>query len=264
MQPLDCSVSMKNVSFSYGKAAILEDFALDFSPGLTALLGPNGAGKSTLMALIATVLRPGAGSIEVCGHDVVSASGLEAARQLIGWLPQRFDLVGSMTLRDTVAYAAWCNGVDARSAAAAAERSLAIVELEDRARERVRRLSGGQRQRLGLAAVLSHDPRVLILDEPTVGLDPEHRVRIRRYLHEAARGRVVLVSTHLIEDATRLCRELVILNEGQIVFKGDVETLTQSMPYDTGQRLASPAEIAYEQLLRGEPDTDISRSGLNP
>lgn len=264
MQMPDPSVSLKKVSFSYGKTGLLKDFSLCLSSGLTALLGPNGAGKSTVMALMATVLRSDSGDIEVCGHNVMSAAGRAAARRLIGWLPQRFDLVGSMTLRDTVAYAAWCNGVDGRLAGAVAERSLAIVELEDRARERVRRLSGGQRQRLGLAAVLSHDPRVLILDEPTVGLDPEHRVRIRRYLHREARDRVVLVSTHLIEDATRLCKELVILNEGQIRFKGAVDALVQVVPEETNQKLASPAEMAYEVLLWGDADARAENLGTTP
>lgn len=212
------------------------------------LLGPNGAGKTTLLSVLATVLKVSSGDVAVGGHDVTTASGRRAARRLIGWLPQRFDLSGAMTVADTVCYAAWSNGVDMRNCQDAVGAALSVVDLTDRAGERVRRLSGGQRQRLGLAAALAHRPRILLLDEPTSGLDPAQRVRFRAYVRDAARGRTILLATHLLDDVQHVSDHVVVLARGRVVFEGPPASLAERGGTSENP-LESALERGYRQLL---------------
>jgi ABC-2 type transport system ATP-binding protein len=200
---------------------------------VTGLLGPNGAGKTTLLSVIVGLLRPKAGTIEVRGGD---------AR--FGFVPQRFSMAGGMRLLDAIAYTAWINGVNDRDGAA--RRALAAVDLADKAGERIRTLSGGQRQRAGIAAGLVHEPDVLVLDEPTVGLDAGQRWRVRDLIAEIGRTRPVIVSTHLLEDVSHTCDRVGVLADGRLVFDGTVAELEAS-----GEKQArrSPIEAGYERLL---------------
>ncbi len=170
------------------------------------------------------------------------------ARRQLGYLPQRFRLVPSMCVVDIVAYAAWVNGIDARSCRALAEHALASVGLADKAAARVKTLSGGQRQRVGIACAIAHKPRLLLLDEATVGIDPVARVNLRRYLHAIAEDRVVLLSTHLVEDVVQVCDRIVVLDGGRVVYDGPTTALA-SQAADDISPLASPLESAYERLL---------------
>ncbi len=233
----------------YGRRVALDSVSLTVRGGIVGLLGPNGAGKTTLLSVLATVSRPHAGQVSVHGHDLLSSAGRAAARSVIGWLPQRFDLSGSMTLRDTVAYAAWSHGVDTRSCARAAAKALAVVGLADRSSDRVRRLSGGQRQRLGLAASIAHEPDVLLLDEPTAGLDPSQRVRLRQYLKTISTGRTIVLATHLIEDGAHLCDDLVVLREGAVVYHGPPQALADDADGCNDSGLSTPLERAYQRLI---------------
>ncbi len=236
----------------YGRRVALDSVSMTIHGGIVGLLGPNGAGKTTLLSVLATVSRPDAGRVSIHGYDVASSEGRSAARALIGWLPQRFDLSGSMTLRDTVAYAAWSHGVDTRDCISAAAKALGIVGLTDRSSDRVRRLSGGQRQRLGLAASIAHEPDVLLLDEPTVGLDPSQRVRLRQYLKTVSSGRTVVLATHLIEDGAQLCDELVVLRAGTVAYQGSTQALADDDDHGDGSGLSTPLERAYERLIGRE------------
>jgi ABC-2 type transport system ATP-binding protein len=237
----DASVRLDNVSFRYRSRAALAGVTVASDPRVTGLVGPNGAGKTTLLSLAATVLPPQTGQVTVAGHDVSTREGRAAARAALGLLPQRFDLSGAMRVVDTVAYAAWAHGVSTADCFAYAMRALEIVELTDLARDRVRRLSGGQRQRLGIAAATAHQPRVLLLDEPTVGLDPSQRIRVRRHLDVLGRDRCVVISTHMIEDVAHLCERVVVLNHGKVLFDGNAERLA-AHPGAAGadHRFASP------------------------
>jgi ABC-2 type transport system ATP-binding protein len=243
-------VDAADVTVRFRRTDVLRGVTVRFRPGITGLLGPNGAGKTTLLSVLASVLRPSSGVVSVAGHDLASPTGRLHARGLIGWLPQRFDLAGGMTVHDTVSYAAWCNGVDDRGIDAAAQRVLAVVGLSDRARDRVRRLSGGQRQRLGLAAVLAHDPRVLLLDEPTSGLDPEQRVRFLAHVRDVAAGRTVVLSTHLLDDIDRVCERVCVLTDGVVRFDGALAAMRALVPQ--GRSSSSPTEAAYLWLLAEE------------
>lgn len=222
--------------------------SLRLPEGVVGLLGPNGAGKTTLLSVLATVLKVSTGYATVGGYDVTTASGRRAARRMVGWLPQRFDLSGGMTVADTVRYAAWSSGVDITDSESAVRRALSVVDLADRSGERVRRLSGGQRQRLGLAAALAHRPRILLLDEPTSGLDPAQRVRFRAYIQAAGKGRTILLATHLLDDVHHLCGHVVVLARGRVAFDGIPASLAEQGGTN-GNPLESSLERGYRRLL---------------
>lgn len=250
-------VQAEGVCYAYGSRQVLNDLTWQVRPGITGLLGPNGAGKTTLLSLLVTIHRLRTGTIRVGEHDLGSRDGRQAARRVIGYLPQRFTLVGSMLVHDTVAYAAWLNGLPYRSCADAARRALELVGLDDRQRSRVRTLSGGMRQRLGIAAALAHEPEVVVLDEPTVGLDPSQRLRLREIIHQIGQGRTVVLSTHLVEDVAHLCDTVAIIDQGEIRFSGTAErlmSLIDNVPGDSAAR-GSALERAYDRFLQdGWPD----------
>ena len=219
-------ISIQNVSMTYpnGKQA-LKGLNLDLgSPSLIGLLGPNGAGKSTLMKLLVAALLPTSGSILVDGQPL--AKGERQLKARLGYLPQDFGLFDELTVTQFLDYMAALKGL--REAKAAIQRAIQAVNLEEKARARIRTLSGGQRQRVGIAQALLGDPAFLIFDEPTVGLDPEERIHFRNLFSQAARDRLVLLSTHIIEDVQSVCDRLVVIHHGQILFTGTPEQLIQS------------------------------------
>lgn len=220
-------VRVDGVSFRYGlqRRWSLRGVSVATSGGVVALLGPNGAGKSTLLRLVAGVVGVQQGRVEVGGVAAVGARGRRRVRAQVGFLPQRFDLMAGLRAVDTVAHAGWVQGLERDRIETAALAALDVVGLRGRAAERVRRLSGGQRQRLGIAAAIVHDPAVLVLDEPTVGLDPGQVVDVREHLRHASQNRTVLVSTHLMDDVDQLCERVVVLDDGEVVHASDVEGL---------------------------------------
>ena len=217
--------------------------------GVTGLLGPNGAGKSTLMKLLATALPIQRGTVSI-GELQLGRGSVRLVRRELGYLPQRFELMGTATVRRNVAYAAWAHGLASKDVRVASERALADLGLSDRAGSRARSLSGGMRQRLGLACALVHRPRVLILDEPTVGLDPEQRLRLRDAIAAAARDAVVLISTHLVEDLATLADQVVVLHAGRMPFIGTLATL-RSLGSETAEGHASALEAGYHAVVQG-------------
>jgi ABC-2 type transport system ATP-binding protein len=229
------SVQVQGIVAGYGRRRVLRGVDWDVRAGVTGLLGPNGAGKTTLLSVLVGLLRPKAGSIVVRG-------GGDDAR--FGFVPQRFSMAGGMRLLDAISYTAWINGVADRDAAA--RRALAAVDLVGKAGDRVRTLSGGQRQRAGIAAGLAHEPDVLVLDEPTVGLDAGQRWRVRDLIAEIGRTRPVIVSTHLLDDVSHMCERVGVLASGRLVFDGTVAELETT---DGPQARRSPIEAGYERLL---------------
>lgn len=235
-------ILIDNVGFRYGRKTVLTGVNWSIGSGVTGLLGPNGAGKTTLLNLLVGLAQPDSGRLEFEGRDRESGA--------VGFVPQRFSLVGGMRVLDTIVYSAWVNGVPERQCAAAAETALRTVHLEDLLNTRVRSLSGGQRQRVGVAAALAHEPGVLVLDEPTVGLDPAQRLRLREVIAEIGRTRTVLLSTHLIEDISHLCERVGVLAEGRLVFDGTEAELTGLIEdTDSVGGLGSPFERAYRALV---------------
>jgi ABC-2 type transport system ATP-binding protein len=242
-------VECRGVGFAYGRTEVLRGIELKAGVGITGLLGPNGAGKSTLLEILATVKAPKTGSVTVAGVEAAGGSSIRAIRRHLGYLPQRFDLMMWSSCRRNVAYAAWCNGVDPGVADDAALTALAAVDLVDRRDVRAGTLSGGQRQRLGIACAIAHRPAVLLLDEPTVGLDPGQRLEIRDHLRAYAAGACVLVSTHIVEDLAVVASSVVVIDRGVLSYQGSVEGLAAAET-EIDSRFQSPLEAGYLAHLR--------------
>ncbi|MEV7227120.1 MULTISPECIES: ATP-binding cassette domain-containing protein [Polymorphospora] len=215
------SVSASGLTLRYGPVTALAGVSLGLRRGVTGLLGPNGAGKTTLLRTLATGLVPDSGDLTVLGHDPRTASGRLAIRRRVGYLPQNSGLHPNFTVFEFVDYVAILKEFDDRRRRhAEVRRVLATVGLDDQRGKKIKSLSGGTRQRVAVAMALVGDPDLLILDEPTVGLDPEQRLRFRELIAELGEGRAVLVSTHQIEDVLMLCQHVLVLERGQVRFEG--------------------------------------------
>lgn len=235
-------VQLDHVSYSYGSRLALDDLSVEMTSGVYGLLGPNGAGKTTLMKVLTGELT-GTGTTSVMGGPVAGRLGQ------IGYLPQHFEVMGASSVLRNVEYAAWARGVEPRRCRAAALEALARVDLADRQGDRANSLSGGMRQRLGIACVIAHQPKILALDEPTVGLDPVQRSALRELIADIGTQATVLISTHLVEDLTSIAKEILVLNSGRLVFTGTPAELTElgvQRPAATGD---SPAEAGYRAVL---------------
>ncbi len=213
-------ISHLSKRFKNGVTA-LDDVSFTVDSGVFGLLGHNGAGKTTLMKLLATISRPTSGSVSVCGFDTQKQG--DDVRKLIGYLPQELNMYPSLSAADFVSYMAELRGVrDKRNVLDVLEQ----VDMAQFAKRRIGQLSGGMKRRVGIASALVGDPRVLIVDEPTAGLDPEERVRFRGVLSRFAKdGKCVLLSTHIVEDVYQLCERLAVLRKGTLFFCGSAENL---------------------------------------
>lgn len=215
------SITVKGLVKHYGRTRVLDGLDLAVAPGVTGLLGPNGAGKTTLLRCLATTLAPDAGTVDILGLDPRDWVQRTALRRRLGYLPQDPGYYPHFTAFDLVDYVAILKEItDRRERHREVRRVLAEVGLSDQAKVRARKLSGGMRQRLALAQALLGDPDLLILDEPTVGLDPEQRMRFRALVSKVGESRTVLLSTHQTEDVAALCERVVTVDGGRVVFDG--------------------------------------------
>ncbi|MEU6709499.1 ABC transporter ATP-binding protein [Streptomyces wuyuanensis] len=232
-----------------GKRMAVDGLDLSLGTGVHGLLGPNGAGKTTLIRALATVLRPAGGTLRLLGESAGGTGGHRALRRRIGYLPQEFGYYRRFTVREFVEYMAWLKEVPKADIPAAVQRAVERVGLADRAEERMKALSGGMVRRAGIAQAIVNDPSVLLLDEPTVGLDPAQRLRFRELLQELGRDSCVVVSTHLVEDVAVACTDVVLFAEGRLVFQGTPDELSSAGgPEHVGD---SPLERGYSALLMG-------------
>lgn len=209
----------------YGQHWVLRDLSLNCAPGLIGLVGPNGSGKTTLMRIITTLLPPTEGSILWNGRDMRS-SGSEL-RQTLGYLPQEFGFYPEFTGRQFLRYLAAMKGLPQQMAQRRTQEVLEMVNLTDTADHRLTTYSGGMKQRLGIAQALLNDPELLVVDEPTAGLDPQERVRFRTLLASLTASRIVLLSTHIIGDVEAVASRLIILHRGQALVDTTPGELTQ-------------------------------------
>lgn len=207
----------------YGQRTALTDFTWTAGRGLVGVLGRNGAGKTTLLRLIVTLLRPTAGKILVNGLDSVREAS--KIRRLIGYLPQEFQPYPELSVHEFLEYIAALAGLHGASARRDIDRVLELTNLQHVVRARTGTLSGGTRRRLGVAQALLGSPRLLVVDEPTAGLDPEERVRLRQVLAGLGQDMTILLSTHLVEDIDALAHRVVVLDRGRLAFDGEVATL---------------------------------------
>ncbi|HJB71264.1 MAG TPA: ATP-binding cassette domain-containing protein [Candidatus Flavonifractor avistercoris] len=219
-------ISLQELTMTYpsGKKALQGvNLELD-SPSLVGLLGPNGAGKSTLMKLLVAGLLPTGGAIRVDGEPLLRRE--QALKARLGYLPQDFGLYDELTVTEFLDYMGALKGL--RDSRAAIQSAIEEVHLEEKARAKIRTLSGGQRQRVGIAQALLGEPELLIFDEPTVGLDPEERIHFRNLFSRLAQKRLVLLSTHIIEDVQSVCSRLLVLHRGKLRFDGPPEELIRA------------------------------------
>lgn len=214
------AIEVQGVGHTYaGGHTALDGVQMSFGTGVFGLLGPNGAGKSTLMRIICTLLAPTEGRVSVCGHDVTRDP--LAVRRLLGYLPQQFGAWRLHRVEEVLDTLAQLSGMlDSKARRARVSTVLEQVGLGEVADRKVKKLSGGMVRRLGVAQALVHEPRVLVVDEPTVGLDPEERIRFRQLMSGLGRDRTILLSTHIVADLGAGCREMALLDKGRLAFQG--------------------------------------------
>ena len=201
----------------------LRDFTLELGPGVLGLLGPNGAGKSTLMRILATVTRPTTGRVTWNGVDL--ARSPDPLRQVLGYLPQDFGVYPNLNAVEFLEYLAAAKGLDAASSKRRIAELLELVNLTEARKRPLGGFSGGMRQRVGIAQALLNDPRLLIVDEPTAGLDPEERVRFRNLLADLSGERIVILSTHIVSDVESTASDIALISHGRLVAHGSPEKL---------------------------------------
>jgi ABC-type multidrug transport system ATPase subunit len=217
-------LEIENVSKTYrGNVEALRKFSLELGPGVLGLLGPNGAGKSTLMRILATITQPTGGWVLWNGTNIRYAP--DKLRNVLGYLPQDFGIYPNLSAVEFLEYLAAVKGLEAASAHKRIGELLELVNLADAARRPLGGFSGGMRQRVGIAQALLNDPEVLIVDEPTAGLDPEERVRFRNLLSELAGERIVILSTHIVSDVEAVATDIALIAQGQLVVHGAPEAL---------------------------------------
>lgn len=221
MHNRDFGLSIRNVSKTYANGVqALNNISLDIPPGMFGLLGPNGAGKSTLMRTLATLQEPDKGQIFLGDIDVVNQK--EAVRQTLGYLPQEFGVYPKSSAEELLDYFAVLKGITNRSVRReTTEALLKQTNLWDKRKQKLGGYSGGMRQRFGVAVALLGNPRLLVVDEPTAGLDPVERVRFLNLLSELGEKSVVILSTHIVEDVSELCTNMAIINKGEILLEAE-------------------------------------------
>ncbi|MBB1244634.1 ATP-binding cassette domain-containing protein [Streptomyces durbertensis] len=239
-------------TYSYTRKAppVLDRFGAELAAGCTVLLGPNGAGKSTLLGIASSYRSPDAGSVTWNGRSPTGRRSRASYRRVVGWLPQDVTPIPGLTVREQAAYVGWLKGMNRSDAWRKSRGALARVDLSSLAQRKSHQLSGGQLRRLGIAGALVHGAELLLLDEPTAGLDPSQRQVFRDLLH-SLRGQVaVVVSTHQTEDLDELYDEVVVLDSGQVRYQGNVPGfLWHADPQAVAGRRA---ESAYLSMIRRE------------
>ncbi|NKG19856.1 ATP-binding cassette domain-containing protein [Paeniglutamicibacter terrestris] len=247
-------IDISSVNFSYSsKVRIFQNLNVKFLPGKTALLGPNGAGKSTLISLMASVLSPSAGTIEVTDSsgNQVNSRQLRKFRRRVAWLPQDFSPVAGLSVIEHVSYAGWLKGMSRAALKHRAPHAVSAVGLEEISHRKATELSGGQQRRLGLAGALVHRAGVVLLDEPTAGLDPGQRERFRQILASLNDDHITVVSTHQTEDIDGSFNHVVVLVDGSVRFSGSVSDFMAAAPVsavDPRDRV----RLAYAAFVEGE------------
>ena len=234
-------LTVLNVSKNYGKFAALDGIDLEFGNGVYGLLAPNGAGKTTLIKMLATLIFPTSGEILWSGQNIIAMD--ENYRELIGYLPQDFGYYKNYTPTQYLSYLAALKGLDKKQSKSRIAELLEMVALSDVAHKKMKKFSGGMVQRVGIAQAMLNDPKVLILDEPTAGLDPKERVRFRNLLSQLGRERIVILSTHIVGDVESIAKEIILIKDKKVLNQDTIENicrLLEGKVYETF--------LSYEEL----------------
>lgn len=247
-------LKLENVTKRYGEKEALSAFSHTFREGIYGILGANGAGKSTLMNLITDNVRRDGGSIEYNGTDVLELG--DAFRDILGYMPQQQGLYEGMTAETFLAYLARLKRIPGGRIRREITRVLQLTNLSEVRHDKIASFSGGMKQRILLAQAMLGDPQVLILDEPTAGLDPKERVRLRNYIFELAQNRIVLLATHIVSDIEAIAGEILLLKEGKLLLAGPPKALLEMLPADTKPLMGNylTLEDVYLHFLGEDPD----------
>ena len=246
---MEINVQTIGITQRFGRTEVLKDMDLSLGSGVFGLLGPNGAGKTTLLRTLATAVEPSAGQLRLLGFDPADPGERRALRRRLGYLPQSLGYYPNFTVFEFVEYFALLKEVPKGEVRPAVARTIERVGLGDRARSKLKTLSGGMLRRVGVAQAVVNDPELLLLDEPTAGLDPEQRVGFRALIREIGTRGTVVVSTHLVEDVGAACTEVALMDKGAIVFRGTPDELTRrGVGHGVGD---SPLERGYTSVLAG-------------
>lgn len=238
-------LEINGVSKKYGDFYAVDHVHLQLEKGVYGLLGANGAGKTTLMRMICTLINPSEGEICYKGAPILKAG--EDYRNVLGYLPQDFGFYPQFCAEEYLLYIAALKGMKGNYARAKAGELLQLVSLEKAGKKKIKNFSGGMKRRLGIAQAVLNDPEILVLDEPTAGLDPKERIRFRNLISEMAEERIVLLSTHIVSDVENIANEILIMKDGRIQASGTVEHLTKMMEGMVWKCLMTHEEAAYAE-----------------
>ena len=241
------NVEISDLTRRFGRHQAVAEVSLQAGPGVLGLLGPNGAGKTTLLRMMATVIPPTTGHLRLLGRDPGAYGPRREVRRRLGYLPQNLGYYPGFTVAEFVEYFALLKEMPAARVPAAVATAVERVDLGDKAKARLRTLSGGMLRRVGIAQAIVNEPELLLLDEPTAGLDPEQRVHFRALLRELGQRATVVVSTHLVEDVGTACSQVALMDQGKVVFDGTPGELTaRGTEHGTGD---APLERGYTAVL---------------
>jgi len=241
------NVTLADVHRSFGKNKAVDGVSLELGTGVFGLLGPNGAGKTSLLRMLATVLPPSSGQIALLGRDPRRPAARREIRRRLGYLPQNLGYYPAFTVVEFVEYFALLKEMPSAAVPKAVAAAVERVDLGAKARAKLRTLSGGMLRRVGIAQAIVNDPELLLLDEPTAGLDPEQRVQFRALMRSLGETSTVVVSTHLVEDVGAACSEVTLMTSGKLLFRGTPDELTaRGEGYDVGD---APLERGYSAVL---------------
>lgn len=234
-------LQLQHLSKHYGGNLAVDNITLDLAPGVYGLLGANGAGKTTLMRMLCGVLKPTSGTVRLNGRKMEELG--ERYYTHLGYMPQDFGFYPEFTAREFMLYMAAVKGFDKREAKIRTEKLLHMVNLQDVADKRIKTYSGGMKQRLGIAQAELNNPSVLILDEPTAGLDPKERVRFRNLISDFAKAKIVILSTHIVSDVSYIADTILLMKNGSLILQEPIDHVTDSIKGKVWEVLAVPREV---------------------
>jgi ABC-2 type transport system ATP-binding protein len=241
------NVEITDLTRRFGRTEAVAGVSLQTGPGVFGLLGPNGAGKTSLLRMMATVIPQSSGSLRLLDRDPGAYRPRREIRRRLGYLPQNMGYYPGFTVKEFVEYFALLKEVPSSRVPAAVAAAVERVDLSGRAKAKLRTLSGGMLRRVGIAQAIVNEPQLLLLDEPTAGLDPEQRVAFRVLLRDLGQAATVVVSTHLVEDVGAACAEVALMDEGKVVFHGTPDDLTsRGVGHGVGD---APLERGYSAVL---------------
>ncbi|MFT8322028.1 MAG: ABC transporter ATP-binding protein [Bacillus sp. (in: firmicutes)] len=238
-------LSIEHLSKNFGEKIALNDIHVELSTGVYGILGANGSGKTTFMRILASVSKATTGRILLDGQDIHVLN--HQYREIIGYLPQHVGLYKSFTTEKFLMYIASLKGLTKQEAKKKVNEVIELVGLTDKRKEKTGKLSGGMKRRIGIAQALLNDPKILIVDEPTAGLDPKERIRFRNLLSQIADSRIVLLSTHIVSDIEFIAKEVLILKEGRLIKKETTQELLKGMKNKVWNLTVREEEVAFYQ-----------------